>query len=68
MESTLAVPLGDSLGSVTAVVAAMPAAAATPPAGDGPVAGALAWETAAVYKYAAKWLLKNTRMKDSQHF
>lgn len=46
--------LGDSFGLVTAEVAAMPAAAAAPAAGEGTVAVALTWETGAVYKHVAK--------------
>lgn len=63
VESTLAVSLGDSLGLVT-LVAAVPAAAAAPAAGEGAVAETLTWETGAVYKHVAKWLLQNTTMKD----
>lgn len=44
---TLAVSLGDSLGAGTEV--------------GGIVGATLAWETGAVYKHVAKWLLKNTR-------
>lgn len=66
VESTLAVSLSDSLGLVTAAVTAMPAAAAAPAAGE-TVAESLTWETGVVYKYAAKWLLNNTRVKDSKY-
>lgn len=56
-ESTLVVSLGDSLGLVTALVAAVPAAE------EETVAVALTWETGAVYKHVDRWSLKNTRMK-----
>lgn len=46
--------LGDSFGLVTALVAAVPAAAAVPVAGEGAVAVALTWEAGAVYKCVAK--------------
>lgn len=52
VESTLAGPLGDSLGVVA------------PAAAEGTVAVALPWETVGgVYKHVAKWLLRNTGIK-----